>query len=118
MVSLNLPAPLDKLAPTELLLLIPLIIVPAFLVGRAFFTPAPNSSQATSSASKSATDTKEEKKEVKSVMQPPNPDLAPPRDDPYTQEELKRFDGSDDDGKIYVAIKGAFTDFTLVSYAR
>lgn len=41
-----------------------------------------------------------------SVMQPPNDNLAEPLDVPYTQEQLKEFDGSDSSKPIYVAIKG------------
>lgn len=40
------------------------------------------------------------------VMQPPNENLAEPLDVPYTQEQLKEFDGSDPSKPIYVAIKG------------
>jgi len=41
-----------------------------------------------------------------SIMQPPNENLAEPLDAPYTQEQLKEFDGSDPSKPIYVAIKG------------
>ncbi|KAF9522164.1 cytochrome b5-like heme/steroid binding domain-containing protein [Crepidotus variabilis] len=44
-------------------------------------------------------------------MQPARTDLAPPKDDPYTTEELKKFDGSDPSKPIYVAIKGSFYHF-------
>lgn len=53
---------------------------------------------------------KEEEPEVedkpKSIMQAPRTDLAPPKDDPFTLEQLKEFDGSNADKPIYVAIKG------------
>lgn len=39
-------------------------------------------------------------------MQAPRDDLAPPKEDPYTTEELKAYDGSDPTKPIYVAIKG------------
>ncbi len=39
------------------------------------------------------------------VMQPENPELAPPLDDPFTVEQLKEFDGSHESKPIYVAIK-------------
>jgi len=39
-------------------------------------------------------------------MQAPREDLAPPKDDPYTTEELKQYDGSDPSKPILVAIKG------------
>jgi len=41
-----------------------------------------------------------------SVMSPPAVQLAPPKDDPFTPEELKKYDGSADETPIYVAIKG------------
>jgi membrane-associated progesterone receptor component len=40
----------------------------------------------------------------KSIMQAPRTDLPPPKDDPFTVEQLKQYDGSN--GPIYVAIKG------------
>ena len=46
------------------------------------------------------------KRPLKSVMQTAREDLAPPKDDPYTTEELKQYDGSDSTKPIYVAIKG------------
>ena len=46
------------------------------------------------------------KKPLKSIMQAPRDDLAPPKDDLYTTEELKQYDGSDPSKPIYVAIKG------------
>ena len=45
--------------------------------------------------------------EQKPVMQPPKSDLAPPKDDPFTVEQLKQYDGTDPSKPIYVAIKGA-----------
>ncbi len=49
----------------------------------------------------------EQSTEPKSVMQPAQTDLAPPKDDPFTLEQLKEFDGTDSTKPIYVAIKGA-----------
>lgn len=46
-------------------------------------------------------------KPLKPMMQPPVVDLAPPKDDPFTPEELAQYDGSDPSKPIYVAIKGA-----------
>ena len=51
-----------------------------------------------------------------SVMQPPNTDLAPPKDDPFTVEQLKQFDGSDPSKPIYVAIKGASPNFAPTTF--
>ena len=45
-------------------------------------------------------------KKSKSIMQPENTDLAPPKDDPFTLEQLKQYDGSDPSKPIYLAIKG------------
>jgi membrane-associated progesterone receptor component len=45
-------------------------------------------------------------KPLKTIMQAPRDDLAPPKDDPFTLEELKQYDGSNANKPIYVAIKG------------
>ncbi|KAJ0307079.1 hypothetical protein COL516b_004311 [Colletotrichum fioriniae] len=46
-------------------------------------------------------------------FEPKNPvTLAPPKDDPITLEELAKADGSDPNGKTYVAIKGIVYDVT------
>jgi membrane-associated progesterone receptor component len=49
-------------------------------------------------------------------MQPPAENLAPPKDDPFTPEQLADFDGSDPSKPIYVAIKGAlwYHFFTII----
>lgn len=47
-----------------------------------------------------------------SIMQAPSDNLAPPKDDPFTVEQLKQYDGSDPSKPIYVAIKGAWHHFT------
>ena len=49
----------------------------------------------------------------KSVMQPPREDIAPPKDDPITLEQLRSYDGSDPSRPIYVAIKGASASHDL-----
>ncbi|TFK44035.1 cytochrome b5, partial [Crucibulum laeve] len=49
-------------------------------------------------------------KPLKSIMQPPRQDLAPPKDDPFTTEQLKAYDGTDSSKPIYVAIKGTIFD--------
>lgn len=36
--------------------------------------------------------------------------LAPPKDDPFTLEQLKEFDGSDPNKPVYVSIKGTVFD--------
>ncbi|KZV61981.1 progesterone binding protein [Peniophora sp. CONT] len=43
-------------------------------------------------------------------MQSERTDLAPPKDDPWLQEQLKEFNGSDPNKPIYVAIKGTVFD--------
>ncbi|KAF8196469.1 cytochrome b5 [Pholiota molesta] len=52
----------------------------------------------------------EPKKPLKSIMQAARDDLAPPKDDPITTEQLKQYDGSDPTKPIYVAIKGTVFD--------
>jgi len=47
-----------------------------------------------------------------SIMQAPSDNLAPPKDDPFTVEQLKQYDGSDPSKPIYVAIKGTIFDVT------
>jgi hypothetical protein len=42
----------------------------------------------------------------KSIMSPPVHDLLPPKSDPYTLEDLKRYDGSDPSLPLLVSIKG------------
>jgi membrane-associated progesterone receptor component len=49
---------------------------------------------------------KEKEKKSATIMQPERTDLEPPKDDPYTQEQLKAYDGTDKDKPIYLAIKG------------
>lgn len=46
-------------------------------------------------------------RELKSVMQPPRTDLEDSKDDPFTPEELRVYDGSVPGNPIYVAIKGS-----------
>jgi membrane-associated progesterone receptor component len=48
----------------------------------------------------------DEKKSLKTIMQPPRDDLDPPKHDPITLEELAQYDGSDELKPIYVSIKG------------
>ncbi|KAG6335685.1 hypothetical protein ID866_3391, partial [Astraeus odoratus] len=54
----------------------------------------------------------DEKKSLKTIMQPPRDDLDPPKNDPITLEELKQYDGSDPTRPIYVSIKGSPTPST------
>ena len=42
-----------------------------------------------------------------SIMSQPATNLAPPKEDPFTAEQLKQFDGATPDTPIYVAIKGS-----------
>ena len=51
------------------------------------------------------------------IMQAERSDLPAPKDDPYTQAELKAFDGSDPDKPIYVAIKGTHPCYTVAAAA-
>lgn len=48
----------------------------------------------------------DQKPRTGNIMQPPNVNLAEPLDVPYTQEQLREFDGSHPTKPIYVAIKG------------
>jgi hypothetical protein len=42
--------------------------------------------------------------------------LQEPKDDPFTTEELKQFDGSDEGKPIYVAIKGKIFDGSFPAF--
>ena len=46
------------------------------------------------------------KRPLKSVMQAAREDLLPPKNDLYSTEQLRQYDGSNPSGPIYVAIKG------------
>jgi hypothetical protein len=48
---------------------------------------------------------KDEKK-ISTIMQPERTDLDPPKNAPFTQEQLKEYDGTDASKPVYVAIKG------------
>jgi membrane-associated progesterone receptor component len=54
-----------------------------------------------------------EERPLKSIMSAPRDDLAPPKDDPYTIEQLKAYNGSDPAKPIYVAIKGISIAYSL-----
>jgi hypothetical protein len=56
-----------------------------------------------------ATNTATSRTKTNTIMQAPREDLPPPKDDPFTSEELKAFDGSDASKPVYVAIKGALS---------
>jgi membrane-associated progesterone receptor component len=49
-------------------------------------------------------------------MQAPREDLAPPKDDPFTTEQLRQYDGSDPSKPIFVAIKGLLAIFFYVPF--
>lgn len=62
----------------------------------------------TDSAPESKSSSSQEKKTTMTTIMPPERvDLPPPKDDPFTQESLKAFDGTDSTKPVYVAIKGA-----------
>ncbi|KAF8268170.1 cytochrome b5-like heme/steroid binding domain-containing protein [Lactarius quietus] len=62
--------------------------------------------------SKSSSQEKKESTSGTTIMQPERTDIPAPKDDPFTQEELKAFDGGDASKPIYVAIKGTVFDVT------
>jgi hypothetical protein len=53
------------------------------------------------------TEAETQERPLKTIMQPPREDLAPPKDDPFTLDDLKQFDGTNESKPIYVSIKGA-----------
>lgn len=54
---------------------------------------------------------KDEKKST-TIMQPERTDLDPPKNDPFTQDQLKAYDGTDASKPVYVAIKGIIVCLT------
>ncbi|WFD32382.1 hypothetical protein MSPP1_003427 [Malassezia sp. CBS 17886] len=46
------------------------------------------------------------------LMEPTTAPTQPPRDDPFTAEELAAFDGTDASKPVYVAVKGIVFDVT------
>lgn len=49
------------------------------------------------------------------MMQPERTNLDPPKNDPFTQEQLKAYDGTDASKPVYVAIKGKITRLLKLS---
>ncbi|PKI85322.1 hypothetical protein MVES_000317 [Malassezia vespertilionis] len=41
-------------------------------------------------------------------LEPSTTPTQPPKDDPFTPEELAHFDGTDESKPVYVAVKGMF----------
>ncbi|KAK7453327.1 hypothetical protein VKT23_012006 [Stygiomarasmius scandens] len=98
----------------SILLLFPLSV---FFLRKYAFSANTNSTSPTSgniSSNNSSNgpdkDGKNEGEQTKSIMQPAREDLLPPKDDPYTLEQLKAYDGSDSSKPIYVSIKGTVFD--------
>jgi len=54
---------------------------------------------------------------LKSIMSPPRNDLLPPKDDPFTTEQLKMHNGTNSELPIYVAIKGKLLTFILAMHS-
>ncbi|KAJ7469028.1 cytochrome b5 [Mycena latifolia] len=79
------------------------LLLPAAYLARRYYRSR------TPIASSSPASTKDEKP-VKTIMQAPREDLAPPKDDPFTLDQLKEFDGSNPAKPIYVSIKGTVFD--------
>jgi len=99
---------------TELVLYALAIIIPLFVLFEHFTDtdtdtePERSAAERTSKSSSS----QENSTSATTMMQPARTDLPPPKDDPFTQEELKAFDGTNPDQPIYVAIKGTVFDVT------
>lgn len=51
-----------------------------------------------------------EEKSGTTMMQPERQNLAPPKDDPFTLEQLREFSGTDPSKPLYVSIKGKIFD--------
>lgn len=93
---------------TEAFLLSLILVLPAFLVYHVIFSPSEPTVAAPATEETEKQDQKGEKEKPKTIMQPARTDLDPPKDDPFTLEQLKEFDGSTAGKPIYVAIKGSW----------
>lgn len=96
------------------ILIAALLAIPAILIYRIAF-----STRTTTSSNQEHTETeKKTEEESKTIMQPARDDLQPPKDDPWTLQQLKEFDGSDPSKPIYVAIKGTIPGSLRDVYAE
>ncbi|KAK7692184.1 hypothetical protein QCA50_003807 [Cerrena zonata] len=84
-------------------------LIPVAAIAYQFYSPPAVTSidEANAEADK---ETEPEEEKPKTIMQAARTDLDPPKDDPFTMEQLKEFDGSNADKPIYVAIKGTVFD--------
>ncbi|ESK86588.1 progesterone binding protein [Moniliophthora roreri MCA 2997] len=100
----------------KLILTLSLILLPiTYLYYRRSNSTAPTRpvvNQNANAASLASQGRTAEQQQTKSIMQPTRTDLDPPKDDPFTLEQLKEFDGSNPDKPIYVSIKGTIFDVT------
>ena len=95
---------MSSFSNTQIALLSLLALPVVYIVIYNLFTPSSRRPTPTvNSANESEEKTEDE---PKSVMSPENTDLAPPKDDPFTLEQLKAYDGNDPSKPIYVSIKG------------
>jgi len=76
-----------------------------------FFSPSTTTLNEANQPLTTSTTTPEPK--PKNIMQPTRDDLLPPKNDPFTLEELRQYDGSDPTKPIYVSIKGTVFDVSL-----
>jgi hypothetical protein len=89
-----------------------LLLIPAVLV----YYRVSRSETSNNTAGQANTATEKQEDKPKTIMQPPTDDLAPPKDDPFTQDQLREFDGSDPSKPIYVAIKGTWLQYFEVRH--
>jgi hypothetical protein len=104
-------------AGLTLALALPLVVI---LLRRNPFSADPDKSRAAPGGKKDRDDTAtttSTNTTTNTIMQAPREDLQPPKDDPFTQEELRAYDGSNPDKPVYVAIKGACPAIVLLVLA-
>ena len=86
-----------------------LLVVPAYYLYRRASGPA-----APAETNDQTLGDEKPAEEPKTIMQPARTDLDPPKEDPFTLEQLKEFDGSDPSKPLYVSIKGQCCGFTCL----
>jgi hypothetical protein len=97
----SIVASLSAYNPTALILT-GLALVIAYTLIKVYLTPATTATRPSKAPINNSTS-----EGGGSVMSAPRTDLAPPRDDPFTLEQLKEYDGKTQGKPIYVAVKGS-----------
>jgi len=106
---------INAISNPQILITVVAIVTPLVIALKFFSRPSPSSDDEEGDESKAAQQNPKPKSPssgTTTIMSPPKQDLAPPKSDPFTLDELKRYDGRRPDLPIYVSIKGTVFDVT------